>query len=289
MKFIKLPLLALILCLLMAVSVSARSWNVVSIEKADKVLLDDQISLAVDLNRGEFDIGSFKLSIFFDPNALTLSNAVLGTIFVECNWEHFEYQVIPCPGCEYDIAVIEAVADYYDDGNTPTCLCGPGQIATLIFQTTSDSAYTCTSSPVGFYWLECDNNQFVNVARDTLWFSDYVFDYYGNDVTGTPNFGGADKLCLEQASEVPFRFLDFAAGGVNFKCPLSFLCGDINGDDKINLSDPVYLVAYLFKGGPAPDPLERGNVNCEGEEPNLDDLVYIINYIFYLGQDPCCE
>ena len=28
--------------------------------------------------------------------------------------------------------------------------------------------------------------------------------------------------------------------------------GDVNGDSELNLSDPLYLLNYLFTGGPAP-------------------------------------
>ncbi|MBN1441262.1 MAG: hypothetical protein JXA90_01070, partial [Planctomycetes bacterium] len=30
--------------------------------------------------------------------------------------------------------------------------------------------------------------------------------------------------------------------------------GDSNGDGDLNISDPIYLLAYLFLGGPAPPP-----------------------------------
>ncbi len=32
--------------------------------------------------------------------------------------------------------------------------------------------------------------------------------------------------------------------------------GDVNGDEAINLTDAVYLLEWLFRGGPAPDPIE---------------------------------
>lgn len=30
------------------------------------------------------------------------------------------------------------------------------------------------------------------------------------------------------------------------------VCGDVNCDEKVNVSDAVYIVNYIFKGGPAP-------------------------------------
>ncbi len=288
MKFKALIILTLSLILLALSPLMARSWNVVTIEKAPDVDLNSEVLLSIDLNRGGFEIGSFNMSIYFDPDALTLTNASFGSLFEACNWEYFNYIVEPCDGCDYDLIKIEAVAEYFDNGQTATCLAGPGEIVTLVFQTASDSVYSCTSTPVGFYWEDCFDNLFINTDQDTLWFSDYVTDFDGNDITGDPNFGGAPKTCLESIEEVPFRFLDYVTGGIIFDCGLGYFCGDVNGDDKISLLDPVFLVDYLFKSGAAPDPIERGDVDCSGDIPNMNDLQYLINYIFNGGPEPCC-
>jgi hypothetical protein len=67
----------------------------------------------------------------------------------------------------------------------------------------------------------------------------------------------------------------------------TYLCGDANGDGKINIADAVYIVTYVFKGGPAPNPLESGDANCDGKI-NVGDAVYLVNYIFRGGPEPCC-
>jgi len=64
--------------------------------------------------------------------------------------------------------------------------------------------------------------------------------------------------------------------------------GDANGDGTINSADVVYLINYLFKGGPAPDPLWVGDCNCD-EVLNSADVVYLINYLFKGGPPPSCE
>ena len=61
--------------------------------------------------------------------------------------------------------------------------------------------------------------------------------------------------------------------------------GDANGDGIINSADVVYLINYLFKGGPPPVPLEAGDVNCDGVI-NSADVVYLINYLFKGGPSP---
>jgi hypothetical protein len=63
--------------------------------------------------------------------------------------------------------------------------------------------------------------------------------------------------------------------------------GDVNGDGVINSADVVYLINYLFKGGPEPSPLETGDVNCDGTI-NSADVVYLINYLFKGGPTPAC-
>ena len=63
--------------------------------------------------------------------------------------------------------------------------------------------------------------------------------------------------------------------------------GDVNQDEVINSADVVYLINYLFKGGPAPEPLWIGDVNCDGII-NSADVVYLINYLFKGGPPPGC-
>lgn len=68
---------------------------------------------------------------------------------------------------------------------------------------------------------------------------------------------------------------------------MQFICGDADGSGSVNVGDAVFLINYIFKGGPAPDPLESGDANCDGAV-NIGDAVYLINYIFKGGPEPCC-
>ncbi|GEM_PF-3174863 len=68
----------------------------------------------------------------------------------------------------------------------------------------------------------------------------------------------------------------------------AFICGDANGDRTVNISDAVYLIAYIFAGGSAPNPLLSGDANCDGSV-NISDAVYLIAYIFAGGSAPCAE
>ncbi len=62
--------------------------------------------------------------------------------------------------------------------------------------------------------------------------------------------------------------------------------GDANNDRKVNVADAVYLIAYIFRGGPAPVFLPEGDANCDGLT-NIGDAVYIIGYVFRGGPAPC--
>ncbi len=63
--------------------------------------------------------------------------------------------------------------------------------------------------------------------------------------------------------------------------------GDANADAIIDLGDVVYILNYLFKGGPEPCPMEAGDANCDGLV-DLGDVVYLLNYLFKGGPPPPC-
>lgn len=68
--------------------------------------------------------------------------------------------------------------------------------------------------------------------------------------------------------------------------PLSYILGDYNGDEEIDIVDVVAIVNYLFKGAEGHEPLEAGNVNYD-QDVTIADVVYLINYLFRGGDDPC--
>lgn len=63
--------------------------------------------------------------------------------------------------------------------------------------------------------------------------------------------------------------------------------GDCNCDGIIDLADVIFLLNYLYKGGPAPAPLELGDVNCD-DILDLADVIYLINFLFKSGSPPGC-
>jgi hypothetical protein len=65
----------------------------------------------------------------------------------------------------------------------------------------------------------------------------------------------------------------------------STLRGDANGDGVVDLGDAIFLLNYLYKGGPAPNPSWTGDANSDGVV-NLGDAIYILNYLYKGGPPP---
>jgi hypothetical protein len=68
---------------------------------------------------------------------------------------------------------------------------------------------------------------------------------------------------------------------------LESMRGDANGDRAIDLADAIYILNYLYKSGPAPDPLDSGDANCDSHV-DVGDVVYLLNYLFRDGPEPGC-
>jgi hypothetical protein len=64
-----------------------------------------------------------------------------------------------------------------------------------------------------------------------------------------------------------------------------FRRGDGNGDGTVNIGDAVYLINFIFRGGPAPVPNEAGDPNCS-DNVDIGDIVYLVNYVFKGGPPP---
>jgi len=68
----------------------------------------------------------------------------------------------------------------------------------------------------------------------------------------------------------------------------SYICGDVNSDQQVNVLDILYLIDYKFKLGDEPIPLSSGNVNGD-DLVNVLDILYLINYKFKQGAEPVTQ
>jgi hypothetical protein len=64
-----------------------------------------------------------------------------------------------------------------------------------------------------------------------------------------------------------------------------YLYGDANQDQRVSISDVVYLINYLLKGGEEPYFLASGDVNRDCRT-NITDVIYMIDYLFKSGPEP---
>jgi Dockerin type I domain len=63
-------------------------------------------------------------------------------------------------------------------------------------------------------------------------------------------------------------------------------CGDANGDGDVNVSDAVWIVNYVFIGGPPPQPIVAcGDINTDADV-NVSDAMYLVVWIFAGGGPP---
>lgn len=67
---------------------------------------------------------------------------------------------------------------------------------------------------------------------------------------------------------------------------MDFTCGDVNGDNVVNIGDIIFLINYLYRSGPAPE-AHRADVNCDGVA-DLEDVLVIVNRIFRKGVPLAC-
>lgn len=62
---------------------------------------------------------------------------------------------------------------------------------------------------------------------------------------------------------------------------------DASSDDVVDISDLVYMVEFMFNGGPAPECTEEANLDADAEgNVDISDLVYLSDYMFLEGPPP---
>jgi hypothetical protein len=71
-----------------------------------------------------------------------------------------------------------------------------------------------------------------------------------------------------------------------FSLVVGVLHGDIDGQPRITLSDLIYLLRYLYRGGSSPPDLTLADTNCDGSV-DLLDAVLLLNYLYGPGPLPC--
>lgn len=79
----------------------------------------------------------------------------------------------------------------------------------------------------------------------------------------------------------------FGWGRLNAARALAAVCrGDANNDGVVNISDAVYMVNYIFGGGPLPLPVPETGDADGSCATSISDAVYLINYVNAGGPPP---
>jgi hypothetical protein len=125
----------------------------------------------------------------------------------------------------------------------------------------------------GICWSETTTHAPIPVFLDTSESGEILLDI-------KPDTFGTGNVTMKVTSRTNPSLTD----SITFT--LKALRGDANGDGKITVSDVVFLVNYLFKGGPVPLPYLSGDANCD-TKVTVSDVVYLVNYLFKGGPPPC--
>ena len=72
--------------------------------------------------------------------------------------------------------------------------------------------------------------------------------------------------------------------GIGDAC--DYICGDANNSGSVTVSDAIYIIMYIFGGGPFPGPYWLADANCSGGI-SISDAVYIVSFVFSGGPAPC--
>ncbi len=122
----------------------------------------------------------------------------------------------------------------------------------------------------------------TNQEGDTLWTR--IFGGSGGDVGYDVQQTSDGSYIVVGATADPYGLSDLYLLKIS-AFPEPGIRGDANGDGRVTISDVVYLVNYLFRGGPPPQPLTAGDANCDGIV-DLGDVIWLLNYLFKGGSKP---
>jgi hypothetical protein len=243
------------------------------------------VSVPIYIENYPLQMGGFDFTVAYDKAAMTITDVTLGELPTACQWELFSHQNKDSLDCRPDCSGrtrIVAMAETANGPYHPSCY-GPtdstaAELAVIHIQI-ADTAAVGTFEPIWFFWRECTDNALATVSGDFL-----ILDARVYDAAGTLLWDEADNVNFPETERPPY--VGTADSCVQTE-KAQFTCGDVNGDGKIDIGDAVFIVNYVFRSGPTPDPLEMGDVNGDGA-CNIGDSVYLITYIFRSGPGPTC-
>lgn len=112
------------------------------------------------------------------------------------------------------------------------------------------------------------------------------------------NVGNICDNCPSEINPLQEDIDDDGFGDICDNCPedynpsqvdiCSYMCGDANNDETINILDITFLIAYLYKDGATPESLWASDPNGDGTA-NILDITYLIAFLYKDGAEPTCQ
>ena len=149
---------------------------------------------------------------------------------------------------------------------------------------------------------DCDNCPFTANSDQTDFDSDGVGDLcdncpsVDNPLQTDSDLDGLGNLCDNCKGNFNPAQIDDDGDSYGNDCdPCPFdafntcciLRGDTDNSGDVNVGDAVYIVEFIFQGGPAPVVPGSGDPDCSGDV-NIGDATFLVDYIFSNGVPPCC-
>jgi hypothetical protein len=153
------------------------------------------------------------------------------------------------------------------------------------FAVTCPSEIPLGSSSFPVHVEDATTHADVNQAYVCLWKANEVYLTGSTDASGditftpSPSAEGSMYVTVTKHNYLPYQQQVNVTG--------YYMIGDANGDYVVDIADVVFLINYLFVGGPAPVPLDAGDANCDGVV-DAADVIHLINYLFVAGPPPSC-
>ncbi len=246
----------------------------------------DTLALSITM-QSPMPLGGIDFTFHFDDSIFRPVSVQQDTGLKHWEWFINQYDSV-------DATVrVTAIADLPNGQHpNPSDFYPKGSIAIIRFLVSPSWTPDSSKIPFTFYWPTCADNAGSNMLGDSLlvirrlldsdgallW--DETDNYNFPENTRPPHIGVVDS-CQQISAGLLYQ-LDFQNGSVaNYA-----LCGNVDGDQSLDISDAVYLISYIFASGPPPQPLLSGDVDCTGSV-DISDVVLIITYIFGGGSPPC--
>lgn len=120
--------------------------------------------------------------------------------------------------------------------------------------------------------LAVDPNLLPSEIREILEeTAEQVGGYYYDPVTGKNTELGHGRINADEAILLAMQS--------------AYVAGDANGDGVVDLTDVLFLINYLYKSGPPPDPLAAGDPSADCII-DITDVLHLINYLYKSGPSP---